>query len=212
MSELLNLIGRHFTTFVSLFVIISTIVITVIVCLKDKRPTQESTPATPPITPPVIPPVKSQEYTIPVQQYTDCYEPKYLLTLNEKAQYKKLTQWAAQHNLIVFSKVRLSDLVCPRKGQKNHQVLFWKIQAKHVDFVICTQDIKVKCIVEISDNSHKQADRKERDEFVVDVLTSCGYRVLQTYNVTDYQLNQACGFLPANTVNDLTPQDPPVNT
>lgn len=127
-------------------------------------------------------------------EYSKSYEPKYLMTLNEKAQFRKLQAWAQSRGFIVLSKVRLLDLITPRTGQNNYKGLLWKIQAKHVDFVICDKDIRIKCIIEISDNSHKRADRSERDRFVADVLTACGYKVLQTYNVTNEQLDQICNI------------------
>lgn len=129
-----------------------------------------------------------------INKYKESYEPKYLMTINEKSQYRKLKQWANQHNLIVFCKVRMLDLVTPRKNQDNYKGALWKIQAKHVDFVICDQDIRVKCIVEINDKSHNRQDRADRDNFVSEVLQACGYKVLMTYNVTDDQLDNFCGY------------------
>lgn len=128
-----------------------------------------------------------------VNKYKESYEPKYLMTINEKSQYRKLKQWANQHNLIVFCKVRMLDLVTPRKNQDNYKGALWKIQAKHVDFVLCDQNIRVKCIVEISDRSHNRQDRADRDNFVTEVLQACGYKILMTYNVTEDQLNNICG-------------------
>lgn len=128
------------------------------------------------------------------ENYNITYEPKYLMSLNEKSQYRKLYQWANNHNLIVFCKVRLLDLITPRKNQENYKGALWKIQAKHVDFVICDQDIRVKCIVEISDGSHNRQDRADRDNFVTEVLQACGYKVLMTYNISDVELDKICGY------------------
>ena len=139
------------------------------------------------------------EKKIRLEELSRSYQPKYLMTLNEKAQYKKIKYWANNKRLIVFTKVRLLDLITPRNNKRNFQTLLWKIQAKHVDFVICDQDIRVKCIIEISDSSHKREDRAERDRFVNEVLTACGYRVLQTYNVTQEELNNICGYTQATT-------------
>ena len=122
--------------------------------------------------------------------YKKAYEPKYLMTLNEKEQFKKIQTWAQQKGYIVFTKVRLLDLITPRKNQDNFKGRLWKIQAKHVDFVICDQSIKVKAIIEINDNSHKQEDRINRDNFVVEVLEACGYKVIQSYNIQEHELDQ----------------------
>lgn len=126
--------------------------------------------------------------------YSNSYEPKYLMTINEKAQYRKLQNWTYSRNLIVFTKVRLLDLITPRKNQENYKGALWKIQAKHVDFVICDQDIKVKCIIEINDNSHNKSDRIERDNFIIEVLQACGYKVLMTNYITEEQLDKICGY------------------
>lgn len=120
-----------------------------------------------------------------------CYEPQYLMTQNEKSQFRKILNWSKGKGLHVFTKVRLADLITP-KG--NNQKLFWKIQAKHLDFVICDENIKVKLIVELQDKSHNTPDRKERDEFVKQVLESCGYKIIQVYYITDEILNNALGI------------------
>lgn len=117
------------------------------------------------------------------ENYTNVYKAEYLMTRNEKTQYWLLRSWADANNLIVFTKVRLADLISPRENSNNRQKLFWKIQAKHVDFVICDNSIRVKCIIEIMDNSHYDPERIKRDNFVREVLTSCGYKLIQTHHI-----------------------------
>lgn len=135
------------------------------------------------------------------RDYSTAYKAEYLLTINEIREYRKLRAWADNKNLIVFTKVRLADLISPRGNQKDAKTLFWKIQAKHVDFVVCDQNIRVICIIELQDNSHYKADRIERDRFVREVLTSCGYRVVQTFGITNEILNKACGYNDLKTEN-----------
>ncbi|MBQ6839868.1 MAG: DUF2726 domain-containing protein [Oscillospiraceae bacterium] len=132
--------------------------------------------------------------SISPQSYEQAYEREYLLSLNEKNQYWKLRQWADSRKMIVFTKVPLLDLISPRRTQSNYNTLLWKIQAKHVDFVICDENINVKCVVEVMDSSHNQPDRIERDRFVRGVLEACGYKVVQTYNVNPDVLDRICGF------------------
>lgn len=112
--------------------------------------------------------------------YTHAYQRKWLFSNNEKAFYTKLKQFADENHLILFAKVRLLDLIEPRQNQKKYKTYFYKIQAKHVDFVLCSQNLIAKYIIELDDASHNAAERKERDTFVDTVLTSCGYRVLHT--------------------------------
>ena len=81
----------------------------------------------------------------------------------------------------MLSKVRLFDLIEPLdKTDKGAQ---WKIQAKHVDFVLCDKSLVARYIIELGDKSHERDDRIERDAFVLTVLRNCGYKVLITKNI-----------------------------
>lgn len=130
-----------------------------------------------------------EEPKVTITDYSNCYQKKLLLTKNEWYEYRKLKEQAATLGLIVCPKVRLLDLVEPRKGEKNYKSLFWKIQAKHIDFLICDPDLRIKAIVELDDNSHDRKDRQERDEFVDQVLRSVGYTVIHTRSVTENTLD-----------------------
>ena len=117
--------------------------------------------------------------------YNNCYQPKYLLTKNEWYAHKKLKEIADTKGYIICPKVRMLDIVEPRKGEKNWKSLFYKIQAKHLDFVICDSGMRIKAILELDDGTHEQNDRKERDSFVDEVLQSVGYKVIRTKYITD---------------------------
>lgn len=121
--------------------------------------------------------------------YAGCYQRKYLLTKNEWYAYKKLQPLAASMGLVVCPKVRLLDIIEPQKGEKNYKSLFWKVQAKHVDFLICDQDLHIKAVLELDDNSHDRKDRQERDTFVDEILQDVGYTVIRTKGVTDTTLD-----------------------
>ena len=128
------------------------------------------------------------EHIEPGMDYSKSYQAKYLLTKNEWHEYRKLKQYAQNLGLQVCPKVRLLDIIEPRKGTQNYKSLFYKIQAKHVDFVLCDQNLYIKAIVELDDNSHNQTDRQERDRFVDQILTSVGYQVIRTRFVTEETL------------------------
>lgn len=116
--------------------------------------------------------------------WTQCYQKTYLLTKNEYHEYKKLKHYADKNNLIICPKVRLLDIIVPREGYNNLAAL-GKISSKHIDFLICDQNLYVKGIIELDDNSHKQTERAERDKFVDSILTSVGYKVIHTYSITE---------------------------
>lgn len=121
--------------------------------------------------------------------YSSCYQSKYLLTRNEWYEYRKLKEYADAKGLQVCPKVRLLDIVEPRHGRSDYKSLMGKIQSKHVDFVICTQDLRIKAVLELDDSSHDQFDRQARDQFVDEVLNSVGYKVIHTRAVTEYTLS-----------------------
>ena len=114
-------------------------------------------------------------------EFTDfahAYQKRWLFSYNEKAFYQDLKQFADDNNLVLLAKVRLLDLIEPRKGQDGYKTYFYKVQAKHVDFVLCAPNLVAKYIIELDDASHEADDRQERDNFVGTALTSCGYKIL----------------------------------
>ena len=50
--------------------------------------------------------------------------------------------------------------------------------------LICDQDLRIKAILELDDNSHDTTSRKERDEFLNSILQNVCYTVLHTRAVT----------------------------
>ena len=121
--------------------------------------------------------------------FSTAYQAKYLLTKNEWSQYKQLKKIADIKGYVIGPKVRLFDIIEPKKGHEKYKTLMYKIQSKHVDFVICDKDLRIKAVIELDDSSHEKADRKERDAFVDLILRSVGYRVIHTRYVTEYLLD-----------------------
>ena len=117
------------------------------------------------------------------------YKKRWLLSYNEKDAFKKLQSAANEVGYTVFSKVRLLDLLEPVSG-KNYRSYFYKVQAKHVDFVLLDEKLVARCIVELDDNSHDAEDRKARDAFVDEVVTSVGYQIIHTRAITDETIAQ----------------------
>lgn len=113
------------------------------------------------------------------------YQKNWLFTYNEKDAYQKLKPIAEQLGYTVFTKVRLLDLVTPIKGNPKYKTYFYKIQAKHVDFVLCDEKLVARCIIELDDKSHDTEVRQKRDNFVDEVLKSVGYKIIHTRTITD---------------------------
>ena len=113
------------------------------------------------------------------------YQKSWMFTYNEKEAYNKLKPIAEELGYTVFAKVRLLDLVEPIKGNRKYKTYFYKIQAKHVDFVLCDERLVARCIIELDDSSHQSEPRKERDDFVDKVVTSVGYKIIRVQAITD---------------------------
>lgn len=51
--------------------------------------------------------------------------------------------------------------------------------------MLCDQKLVAKYIIELDDSSHDREDRKRRDEFVDEVITSVGYKIIHVRAITD---------------------------
>jgi len=116
------------------------------------------------------------------------YQSKWMFSQNEKRAYYKLNEIAKKHDLIVFAKVRLFDLVEPIRNHPKYKSNLYRIQAKHVDFVLAKSNLVARYVIELDDNSHQNKERAERDEFVDKVLTLCGYKVFRTKEVSEEEI------------------------
>ena len=122
--------------------------------------------------------------------YQHAYQARSILTQNEYYAFKELQKIIKDKDYMICPKVRLLDIIEPIKGQKKFKTLFYKVQSKHVDFVICDQEAHIKAIIELDDGSHDKEDRKERDRFVDEILRSVGYTVIHTRAILPEILDQ----------------------
>ena len=113
------------------------------------------------------------------------YQKKWMFTFNEKDAYNKLLPIAQELGYTVFAKVRLLDLMEPIKGNKKYKTYFYKIQSKHVDFVLCDERLVARYIIELDDSSHESESRKQRDHFVDEAVSSVGYKIIHVKAITE---------------------------
>ena len=136
------------------------------------------------------PTIPKPNWTIPTyntqinSQYASSYMKAPLLTRRELKHYHILKELADERNLLICPKVRLLDLVVPKPGIKNYGGLKTRVMSKHVDFVVCQQDMEVICIIELDDKTHQRPDRIQRDRFVDSVLIGAGYKIIHTWEMT----------------------------
>ena len=123
-----------------------------------------------------------------IVQPIKAYKPRYLLSLNEKSQYNYLKTITDKHNLTLFIKMRLADIIEP--VNKKDYSAFNRIKSKHVDFVVCSSNLKIVTVIEIDDNSHKKSNRIDRDSFVDTILNNCGIHSIHSYNLTSSNIEE----------------------
>jgi uncharacterized protein DUF2726 len=104
----------------------------------------------------------------------------------------------------VFGKVRVADVLEPRRGmdRSNHQTALNRISAKHFDFVLCAPgDLSIVCAVELDDASHQRAARRDRDAFLVAACRAASLPLVQvkaarTYSIDDLKDTLAAALGP----------------
>ncbi|MBE6798024.1 MAG: DUF2726 domain-containing protein [Ruminococcaceae bacterium] len=126
------------------------------------------------------------------------YSKKQLLTNHEKYYYNALIGYANKYNFHLLAKVRLADLVeADERNYSKKQFAFYKIQAKHIDFALCDKsNLEPVLIIEIDDNTHNDAERIKRDNFVDEVLNKTGYKIVHLKGLKniEYTLNYILGI------------------
>ena len=119
---------------------------------------------------------------------------KYLLSKAERSFYGVLVQAIGSSGL-VFSKVRLADVIAPKKGlnRSDWQRAFNAISSKHLDFLVCDPgDCSIKLAIELDDSSHGSAKAQKRDNLLNGACASAGLSLLRikaarSYVVADIQ-------------------------
>ena len=112
---------------------------------------------------------------------------------------------AVGKNAQIFGKVRVADVLAPRKGmsRSDRQKAFNKISGKHFDFLLCAKnDLSVLCAVELNDSSHNSKKRKDRDVFLKGACQAANVPLVQitarsTYNINEIQQSLAV-YLPGS--------------
>ena len=102
--------------------------------------------------------------------------------------YKVLLQ-VLPEEMVVTVKPRLGDILFVPRGSAGRWALQNKIQSKHVDFLLCSeQTMAPQLAIELDDKSHARADRIERDEFVDQAFAAAGLDVLHVKARASYVL------------------------
>lgn len=113
------------------------------------------------------------------------YKDKYILTENEYLFYQELREIAAEMNWIICPKVGLKELfeVTASENYMNH---FGRISQKHIDFVICKDDLKPLYAIELDDNSHNSEKAKKSDRFKDELFGNSRVKLIRIKACEEY--------------------------
>ena len=132
---------------------------------------------------------------------------KSILTDAEKKLYKVLVR-RLPDKVVIFSKVRLADIVNINETVTRDSTAFRKIAYKHVDFVILSSNLDLICVVELDDFTHDTCTRMERDKFVEEVLRQCGIQIYRIKTKIDHLTNEDTKPIEMWTLQFLAPTCP----
>lgn len=116
---------------------------------------------------------------------------------------------AISDNYRIFGKVRVADVITPKKGidRKKWQTAFNKISAKHFDYVLCCKDtLKVIAVIELDDKSHKKKSSQERDKFLEAACVSANLKLIRFPAKASYVITQVSETI-ENAINPPEPKN-----
>lgn len=113
--------------------------------------------------------------------YGSVYQQRAFLAPNDRREYVRLRAITDPMGLIVYPKVRAQEIVEARLGEY-HEHFKERVLSKYVDFVITDTNWIIKALILLDDGS------KERDDFLYQVLSSVGYKVIHTRSISQEAL------------------------
>lgn len=117
------------------------------------------------------------------------YAARHLLTKREYRFYLLLREIADEYHYLICPKVGLKDLLTVT-DKKQYMKYFHKIAQKHVDFVICNQDLHVLFVIELDDSTHETRDAKKRDHFKDKAFAAAGIPLKRITEIEERQIRK----------------------
>jgi uncharacterized protein DUF2726 len=107
------------------------------------------------------------------------YERRGVLLSPAEINFLRSLQLAVREDWLIFSMVRLADIIKVRPRTRKFQSWNSRIQGKHLDFVLCDlETLDVKLAIELEDPT-APAERGQRDRFVNTALAAAGVPLLR---------------------------------
>ena len=105
------------------------------------------------------------------------YKMKNLMTPTELRLFTRLVDAFPQH--FIMSQVQLSQIIAVPKGSDNYMGWLNKISRMSLDFVICDNESKPLCVIELDDASHLAKSRSDQDAKKDRSLAAAGIRIIR---------------------------------
>ena len=137
------------------------------------------------------------------------YNAKTLISSSEQSYFEAIKA-CIPDEYYVFPQINLAAFINRTDNSRYHNELF-----RNVDFLITDNQYFPKIAVEVNDQSHFSADRRERDEKVQNILEEAGIHIIKlwtTYGVnTDYIRGKITEMLssPIARIHHFSSQQPP---
>ena len=117
------------------------------------------------------------------------YKARHLLTKREYRFYLLLREVADEYHCIICPKVGVKDLLSVT-DKKQYMKYFHKIAQKHVDFVICDQDLYVLFAIELDDSTHETRDVRKRDHLKDKAFAAAGIPLKRITEIDKKQIRK----------------------
>lgn len=121
----------------------------------------------------------------------------YFLSRAEKDFFHVLQPLAAEHQCLVFAKVRLEDIVWVAPHVRSRFAMRNRIKSRHIDFVLCRmKDVQPLLAIELDDSSHESFRANASDVMKNEILKQAGMPLLRVRASSQYdpaQLSKMIG-------------------
>lgn len=149
-------------------------------------------------------PIQQTQVNYSVSIQSECpYYKRELLTQTEYNFYLTLKEECNKRNFLICPKVRMEDFL---EVKPNFDKMKYRgyIKSRHIDFMICNQNMNILCGIELDDKSHYSQKAQEVDNFKNQVFRDVGiplYRIVVGHGSYREQLEAAFYTMQQRNIN-----------
>lgn len=120
------------------------------------------------------------------------FEIKKLFTKQELLLYNQLKNFTQEKKVLLFSKVRIADLVEIKNYSNNSEFysLFRKVSQKHIDYIITDYNGQILCLIELDGKSHNNYNTRKNDMFKDKLFKDIGIPLIRYKNYEYHDLKK----------------------